>query len=104
MYMTIDPKEASLFFQFIYELYDNVAFILTSNKGPNEWGKFLGDPTLTTAILDRLLHRSEIISFSEEDDSLRMKYRKTFFRNKCSILIAENCSKLIDENLISFLN
>lgn len=79
MYMTIDPKEASLFFQFIYELYDNVAFILTSNKGPNEWGKFLGDPTLTTVILDRLLHRSEIISFSEEDDSLRMKYRKTLF-------------------------
>ena len=46
---------------------------------PNEWGKFLGDPTLTTVILDRLLHRSEIISFSEEDDSLRMKYRKTLF-------------------------
>ena len=32
----------------IYELYDKAAFILTSNKGPGEWGKFLGDPTLTT--------------------------------------------------------
>ena len=42
-------------------------------------GKFLGDSTLTTAILDRLLHRSEILTFSEEQDSIRMKYRKTIF-------------------------
>ncbi|MEJ9319183.1 ATP-binding protein, partial [Halalkalibacterium halodurans] len=79
MYMTVDEKEANLFFQFIYELYDKAAFILTSNKGPNEWGKFLGDTSLTTAILDRLLHRSEVITFGEDEDSLRMKYRKTIF-------------------------
>ncbi|GAA5464960.1 IS21 family transposase IS643 [Staphylococcus aureus] len=79
MYMAYEPQEAHLFFQFIYELYDRAAFILTSNKGPGEWGKFLGDPTLTTAILDRLLHRSEILTFSEEQDSIRMKYRKTLF-------------------------
>ncbi len=48
-------------------------------NGPNEWGKFFGDPTLTTATLNLLLHRSEIISFSEEDDRLRMKYIKTLF-------------------------
>ncbi len=79
MYMAYEPQEAHLFFQFIYELYDQAAFVLTSNKGPGEWGKFLGDPTLTTAILDRLLHRSEIITFSEEQDSIRMKYRKALF-------------------------
>lgn len=82
MYMAYEPQEAHLFFQFIYELYDHAAFILTSNKGPGEWGKFLGDPTLTTAILDRLLHRSEILTFSEEQDSIRMKYRKTLFTNQ----------------------
>ena len=42
-------------------------------------GGFLGDTTLTTAILDRLLHRSEILTFSEEQNSIRMKYRKTIF-------------------------
>ncbi len=36
MYMTYEPHEAHLFFQLIYDLYDKVAFILTSNKGPNE--------------------------------------------------------------------
>ena len=79
MYMTYEPQEAHLFFQFIYDMYDKAAFILTSNKGPAEWGKFLGDPTLTTAILDRLLHRSEIITFNEEQNSIRMKYRKALF-------------------------
>jgi len=78
MYMAMEPKEANLFFQFIYELYDHVAFILTSNKGPDEWGKFFGDPTFTTAILDRLLHRSEVISYGD-DPSHRMKYRQTLF-------------------------
>ncbi|WP_252183445.1 ATP-binding protein [Rossellomorea vietnamensis] len=29
----------------------------TSNRSLGEWRKFLGDPTLTTAILDRLLHK-----------------------------------------------
>ncbi|MFZ3591748.1 IS21-like element helper ATPase IstB [Bacillus sp. DJP31] len=79
MYMTYEAQEANLFFQFIYDLYDKAAFVLTSNKGPGEWGKFLGDPTLTTAILDRLLHRSEILTFDKEADSIRMKYRKALF-------------------------
>lgn len=82
MYMAYEPQDAHLFFQFIYEMYDKAAFILTSNKGPGEWGKFLGDPTLTTAILDRLLHRSEVLTFSEEQDSIRMKYRKALFDNQ----------------------
>ncbi len=82
MYMAYEPQDAHLFFQFIYEMYDKAAFILTSNKGPGEWGKFLGDTTLTTAILDRLLHRSEILTFSEEQDSIRMKYRKALFNNQ----------------------
>jgi DNA replication protein DnaC len=82
MYMAYEPQDAHLFFQFIYEMYDKAAFILTSNKGPGEWGKFLGDTTLTTAILDRLLHRSEILTFSEEQDSIRMKYRKALFDNQ----------------------
>ena len=29
-------QDAQLFFQFIYDMYDKTAFILTSNKGPKE--------------------------------------------------------------------
>ena len=80
MYMAYEPQDAQLFFQFIYDMYDKTAFILTSNKGPAEWGKFLGDTILTTAILDRLLHRSEIITFDENQESIMMKYRRASFQ------------------------
>ena len=40
------------------------SLIITSNKGFDEWVDFLGDATITTAILDRLIHRCEIINMS----------------------------------------
>ncbi|MGX8794296.1 IS21-like element helper ATPase IstB [Oceanobacillus sp. M60] len=61
MFMAMNQNEANLFFHLINDLYNNACIILTSNKGPKEWGELLGDPAITTAILDRILHRAEII-------------------------------------------
>ncbi|SIS74744.1 ATP-binding protein, partial [Salimicrobium salexigens] len=58
-------------------LYERSSIILTSNKGPEEWGELLGDQGITTAILDRILHRSEVLHF--DDKSHRMKNRKSLF-------------------------
>ncbi|WP_456119841.1 IS21-like element helper ATPase IstB [Virgibacillus tibetensis] len=81
MFMAMDTREANLFFHLINELYDKSSVILTSNKGPSEWGELLGDPGITTAILDRILHRAEVINFSQ-DDSYRMKHRSSIFMEK----------------------
>lgn len=54
------------------------AIILISNKAPKEWGELLGDPAITTAILDRIIHRSEIIHLNG-GDSYRMKHRSSIF-------------------------
>jgi len=77
MYMAMNQQEANLFFQLINELYDQSTIIFTSNKGPKDWGDLLGDPATTTAILDRILHRAEVIQMDGE--SYRMKYRKSIF-------------------------
>lgn len=77
MYMAMDTKEANQFFHLINELYDKSSIVLTSNKGPDQWGELLGDQGITTAILDRLLHRVEVINIDE--DSYRMKNRTTIF-------------------------
>lgn len=77
MYMAMDQQEANLFFQLINELYDQSVLIFTSNKGPKDWGELLGDPGITTAILDRILHRAEVIHM--DGDSYRMKYRQSIF-------------------------
>jgi len=81
MFMAMDTREANLFFHLINDLYDKASVILTSNKGPNEWGELLGDTGITTAILDRILHRAEVIHF-QNDDSYRMKHRSSIFMEK----------------------
>lgn len=81
MFMAMDHREANLFFHLINDLYDKSSVILTSNKGPNEWGELLGDPAITTAILDRILHRAEVIQF-RDDDSYRMKHRSSIFNGE----------------------
>jgi DNA replication protein DnaC len=78
MFMAMDNREANLFFHLINDLNDKSSIILTSNKSPNEWGELLGDPGITTAILDRLIHRAEVINF-ERNDSYRMKNRTSIF-------------------------
>ncbi|KYD04434.1 IS21-like element helper ATPase IstB [Heyndrickxia sporothermodurans] len=80
MFMAMDQHEANLFFHLINDLYNRSSIILTSNKAPKEWGELLGDPAITTAILDRLIHRAEVIHLN--GDSYRMKHRATIFTEK----------------------
>lgn len=77
MYMAMEQREANLLFQLINELYEKSSIILTSNKRPESWGELIGEQGIVTAILDRLLHRAEIIQMDEE--SYRMRYRSTIF-------------------------
>lgn len=79
MFMAMDKNEANMFFQLINKLYGQTSIIITSNKGPEDWGELLGDPAITTAILDRIIHKSEVIHLS--GDSYRIKHRETIFGN-----------------------
>ncbi|EKN70201.1 IS21-like element helper ATPase IstB [Schinkia azotoformans] len=78
MYMAMDQREANLFFYLINHLYEQSSIIITSNKGPEQWVELMGDQGITTAILDRLLHRVEVIQLNE-NDSWRLKHRSTIF-------------------------
>lgn len=78
MYMAMDQREANLFFHLINHLYEQSSIIITSNKGPEQWVELMGDQGITTAILDRLLHRVEVIQLNE-NDSWRLKHRSTIF-------------------------
>ncbi len=81
MYMAIDQREANLFFHLVNHLYERSSIILTSNKGPEQWGELMGDQGITMAILDRLLHRVEVIQLNE-NDSYRLKHRSTIFEKE----------------------
>jgi len=65
---------ADLLFQIISLRYEQGAMIITSNRAFKDWSEiFNNDATLTSAILDRLLHHAEPVLI--EGKSYRMKDR-----------------------------
>jgi len=80
MMFPVTQNDAVAFFNLINELHDKISLVITTNKSPKEWADVLKDTVLTTALLDRLLHRCEIIKLS--GNSYRMKNRKTIFNKQ----------------------
>ena len=71
-YLPIDKAGADLLFQVISLRYEQGSIMMTSNRAFKEWPKiFNNDSTLTSAILDRLLHHAETVII--EGKSFRMK-------------------------------
>jgi DNA replication protein DnaC len=71
-YLPIDKAGADLLFQVISLRYEQGSMMITSNRAYKEWPKiFNNDSTLTSAILDRLLHHAETVVI--EGKSFRMK-------------------------------
>ena len=60
-------------FEIIMRRYELRSTIMTSNRPLEEWGKLIGDVPTATAILDRVLHRAEIIQITGK--SYRLKDR-----------------------------
>ena len=73
--MGFDPfsrEEAALFFRLVSYRYGRGAICITSNKAINEWPEMLaGDEAITSAILDRLLHSSCVLSIKGRSYRLR---------------------------------
>jgi DNA replication protein DnaC len=56
-------EEASLFFRLISHRYLRGATIITTNKSIKDWPEIMADDeVMTTAILDRLLHKSHVLN------------------------------------------
>jgi DNA replication protein DnaC len=71
-YLPIDKTGADLLFQIISERYERGSIIITTNRVFKEWPEiFNNDSTLTSALLDRLLHHTEAVLI--EGDSYRMR-------------------------------
>lgn len=73
-FLPISKAEANLLFGFITSTYEQNSLILTSNKGFEDWVEYLGDEVITTAILDRLLHRCEVFNLTGK--SYRITHRE----------------------------
>lgn len=77
MMFPVTSQDAVAFFNLVNELHDRTSLIITTNKSPKQWADVLNDAVITTALLDRILYRCEIIKL--QGNSYRMKNRKTIF-------------------------
>ena len=73
-YLPMDKRGADLLFQVISARYERGATVITTNTAYKQWPRvFNNDATITTAVLDRLLHHCDTITI--EGKSYRMKDR-----------------------------
>lgn len=75
-YLPVDKQGANLFFQLIAKRYEKKSTIITSNQAFSKWSDVFSDPVLANAILDRLIHHSEIIQISGKSYRLKDKIYK----------------------------
>ncbi len=74
-YLPFEPAAAHLLFQLISRRYERGSILLTSNRAVGDWGTVLGDQVVATAILDRLLHHSHVLTIKGDSYRLREKRR-----------------------------
>ena len=74
-YIPFDPEAASLMFSLVSNRYERASMIVTSNKPFSKWGDIFGDDMAATAMIDRLIHHSEILSL--KGDSYRLTRQRT---------------------------
>ena len=79
-YLPFERRAAHLLFQLVNRRYERGSLILTSNQPVGNWGEVFGDPVLATAILDRLLHHSHVITIKGESYRLREKRKAGLLR------------------------
>ena len=76
-YLPLSRAEANYLFQVVSARYERSSLILTSNKSVTEWPELFGDHAIATAILDRLLHHSHVLSIKGNSYRLRDKLIKS---------------------------
>jgi len=74
-YLPFEPNAAHLFFQLVSRRYERGSLLITSNRSVGEWGEVFGDAVVATAILDRLLHHSHVVTIRGDSYRLREKRR-----------------------------
>jgi len=72
-YRSMAESTVEDFFEIVSRRYEKGSIIITSNRSIHEWDKVFIDKTLTTALVDRLLHHCSVIEIKGE--SYRFKKR-----------------------------
>ena len=70
-YLPLPGEAAAALFQVINQRYLKTSIVITTNRPVGAWGEVLGDTTVAAAMLDRLLHRSVVVTLGGDSYRLR---------------------------------
>lgn len=70
-YLSYDTRHADLLFEVVNQRYQKKPIILTTNKPFGEWNEVFPNAACAVALVDRLVHNSEIVRI--DGDSYRLK-------------------------------
>lgn len=73
-YLSYDARHADLLFEVVSRRYERRSILLTTNKPFAEWADVFPNATSVVTIVDRLVHRCEIVTI--DADSYRLKESK----------------------------
>ena len=73
--LSLDQKQGEFLFNVIDARYERCSTVITTNRAFKDWGKIFHDMVCAKAIIDRLVHHSDVIKI--EGTSYRLKDRKT---------------------------
>ncbi len=100
-YTPISRSQANKFFTFISDTYETSSIVFTTNKEITDWAEMMGDPVLTTALLDRILHHAKCFSFRGE--SYRLKHPEHYLPEKTPYHKQKNLPTLFQKKLLTGL-
>ena len=72
-YLPLERQAGHLLFHLVRKRYEKGSLMITSNQPIGAWGEMLGGEVVATAILDRLLHHSHILTIKGDSYRLREK-------------------------------
>jgi len=81
-YVPIDSVGSKLLFQVVSECYERKSVIITTNLEFARWNDIFADAKITAALLDRVIHHSHLLDFTNRDsrrliDALRCRETET---------------------------
>jgi DNA replication protein DnaC len=70
-YLSYSNRHADLLFELISRRYEQKSTIITTNRAFREWGEIFPNAACVVSMVDRLMHRAEVVSI--EGESYRAK-------------------------------
>jgi DNA replication protein DnaC len=70
-YLAFDNRNADLLFQVVSRRYERKSLVLTTNLAFKEWPTVFPNATCATALIDRVIHHSDVISVAGKSYRLR---------------------------------